>query len=116
MKIVDRKTFLSLPAGTLFYKYEPCNMRNFAIKGETLDRWDDFYYVPLDPPWLAETQSSPDYHTSLMEMDESGVEYAVDFEVEDRDSLYDADQLFAVLDTQDVRGLIARLSKCLPAG
>lgn len=35
MRIVDRKTFLAMPIGTVFSKYEPCVFGNLCIKGET---------------------------------------------------------------------------------
>lgn len=118
MRIVDRKTFLSLPAGTLFYKYQPCILSDFAIKDETIRQMSpgdagDYRYVPLDQIWV-ESPTTSDYHTPYLEMAEKDAEYPIDVECTARDGLFDEDQLFAVLDEQDVRTLIDRLTACLP--
>ncbi len=45
MKIVNRKTFLSLPKGILFSKFEPDVFREVEIKGGSLP--NDYFYQDI---------------------------------------------------------------------
>lgn len=108
MKIVDRKTFLSLRAGTVYSKYAPCWFQAFEIKEES---WtNDFisqsvtdalpYDLDIDKECkLAETQDVP-----------------MNFYCTMRDGCFDADQLFAVWSEADVKALIERLTEALADG
>jgi hypothetical protein len=116
MKIVDRKTFLSLPAGTLFSKYEPCVLDDLCIKGESRlpsgdndpgDFWEQQIAGAID------AVNSGDYSEKLFESQEHGTSIKFDFYCEGRDGLYDAAQLFAVWEPDDVRQLISRLQATL---
>ena len=110
MKIVDRKTFLSMPSETIFSKYHPCVFEELCIKGET---WGYDFLVQT----LADAIESSDSGEFVDVLDRSistGESISMDFESQGRDGLFDDDQLFAVWERDDVRGLIARLDRCLP--
>ena len=47
MKIVDLKTFLALPSGTIFCKHDNTQSRDICIKGETSDKDDKCTYSKL---------------------------------------------------------------------
>lgn len=109
MKIVDRKTFLALPAGTLFAKYTPCLFGSLEIKGESLT--NDFFAQELSAP----IKCAGDYEFSdiLYRAEADGCEVELDFCNEYRDGLYEKDQLFAVYSKEDVCLLISRLEATL---
>jgi hypothetical protein len=47
MKIVNLDTFITLPSGTLFAKYEPCVFGPLSVKYETLPESKDFFALDL---------------------------------------------------------------------
>jgi hypothetical protein len=113
MKIVDRKTFLAMPRGTVYAKYAPCYFEDLAIKEDT---WtDDFLYqaindaLAMEPGIDCASQMDDLAERSLA----TGSSIAMDFDCLGRDGLFDEDQLFAVWEPQDVRALIARLQRTL---
>ncbi len=101
MKIVNRKEFLSLPAGTLFAKYAPCCFESINIKGETLTSNDFLSSELFTFPMFGES-------CAMMELGES-----VDIETDClcRDGLFDDEQLFAVFENSDIEKLIAKLKE-----
>lgn len=98
MKIVDRSTFLALPEGTLFSKYEPRVFEELQIKGRSLPS-DDFMYTEI-----SDAGCPTNLEDTVFEMD---------FDTEARDGCSDQDQLFAVWDYRDVAMLIDKLRSCL---
>lgn len=107
MKIVDRATFLSLPPETVFAKYEPQIFGEMRIKGET---WGDDFLAQE----LVEAIACADFGELMDMLDrapETGESIPLDYECQSRDGMFDADQLFAVWEPQDVAALIARLSR-----
>jgi hypothetical protein len=108
VKIVDRKAFLAMPAGTVFAKYEPHMLGEVQIKGDTV-RGIDFFCVDL-------TSVEADHGGEWLEQIEragAGEDVPLDYDTESRDGLFDADQLFAVWSLDDVRALICRLERTL---
>lgn len=123
MRIVDRKTFLSLPAGTIFVKFpaQPSDGSfldlghdgEVAIKGETVGA--DFVVQPLFPLFDGDVDS--EMNVGRMEDMLKGIESPpLDYDYAGRDGLFDQDQLFAVWNRQDAEGLIARLQRALADG
>lgn len=110
MKIVDRKTFLSMPANTLFSKYEPCCFYMLSIKGEKAGD-NDFYTNTIADS--IDSSSSGDFIDILVEAQKTGCSIDMDFNTECRDGLYDDNQLFAVWEKEDIINLIKRLNECL---
>lgn len=104
MRIVDRATFLALPAGTVYAKWSPLEFGELAIKCGTCESGNDWVYQSLD---MLEGDSPLD---SLMDLD-AGKEVAVDMDYTSRDGLYTEDIRFAVWSPEDVQALILRLEK-----
>lgn len=111
MRIVDRQTFLRLPAGTVFSTYEPCVFGPLMIKGETI-RDVDF--------WSQQIADAIDHNDSeefVTLLDKATVDAAVDLEMDfdnpSRDGLYEDSQLYAVWSRYDVSLLIRRLHVAL---
>jgi hypothetical protein len=109
MKIVDRKTFLALPANTVFSKYEPCIFGDLCIKGDSFGEID-FFYQPISD--AIDCHDSGEFHDKLTAAQERGESVSVDLDCQSRDGLFDADQLFAVWEPADVATLITRLARC----
>lgn len=109
MKIVDRKTFLSMPENTLFSKYDPCWFNSMEIKGHTIGD-NDFF--------LQELTGSIAYNNAagreviLDRAAKTGCHVDMDFDSYGRDGMFD-DALFAVYEKEDIEALIERLKKCL---
>lgn len=115
MRIVDRQTFLGLPAGTVFAKYQPCAFDELQIKCDNAGS-SDFWALGL-APFFTTSGGSEGYFTELQAV-EAG-EPSPPFDYEDgefRDGLFDKEQLFAVFEAHDVDALIARLHKAKDCG
>ncbi len=109
MRIVNRTTFLSLPAGTLFSKYQPHCFDDLCIKGDTLG--SDFYVQQIND--AVDCHDSSEFGDILDTSERTGESFALDLECESRDGMFDEEQLFAVWDESDVRNLIERLNKAI---
>lgn len=105
MKIVDRKTFLAMPAGTVFCKFRPSLFGDICIKESTICDVDFFVQYLHD---AVECSDSEEFFQRC-DIAQRGVRVAMDFERGSRDGCYDKEQLFAVWDSKDVDALIARL-------
>lgn len=114
MRIVDRKTFLALPAGTVYAKYEPCVFEELEIK-DARRGTDDWYAQGLIPSFETD-KSSLDWADTLFRIAAGEQSPPFDFDRPTDDGCYDDDQLFAVFDRADVEGLIARLQRALAEG
>lgn len=110
MRIVDHKTFLSLPAGTVFSKYEPYAFDSLAIKGSSIGDID-FFVQEIET--AVDSDHSGDFYDKLDAAQTKGASLAMDFNCESRDGLFEPGQLFAVWEKADVEGLIARLQQCV---
>ena len=108
MRIVDRTTFLALPAGTVFAKYAPQYFDELAIKGETSG--PDFYVQQL-VPWFEGAEDDASYSEAINAIMNGQPSPPLDYHCEARDGLFDDDQLFAVFDELDLSALIARLQE-----
>lgn len=107
MRIVNYKQFLSLPAGTVFYKFEPNCFTEFAIKDDSL-HYGDFLYSPLTYP---ELEGDPRILDELVDNAEKSA--PAHYWILARDGMFDEGQLFAVLEPADVASLIVQLTKAL---
>ncbi len=112
MKIVNRAAFLALPAGTLFSKYQPCVFGDLCVKGETIGESVDFFYQTITDA----IDTGIYVETVLHHAEKDGSSLAMDFNCQDRDGMFDDDQLYAVWEREDVTGLITRLQTALQDG
>jgi hypothetical protein len=111
MKIVDCKTFLALPPGTVYAKYAPSYFEGLCIKGDTLPNGNDWFYQQIVDSIRA--SDSGEWGALLDESETTGRELVMDFNFEGRDGCFEDDQLFAVWSKEDVAQLIERLKRCL---
>jgi len=111
MKVVDRATFLAQPRGTLFCKVRACEVEPLRIKLDSLE--NDFIYRDL-------IELDADNSTAFADMtiaaclDKTRDELPLDWHVDmSRDGLFDADQMFAILDGDEGARLVNMLSAAL---
>ena len=109
MKIVDRKTFIAMPPGTVFSKYEPCVFGDLLIKGDSLP--NDFCYQQIAD--AIDCSGSGDYEDKLFLSQETGSSLEMDFDCQGRDGCFDEGQLFAVWERGDVKALILRFQQAV---
>lgn len=109
MKLVDRKTFMSMPAGTLFRKVpEPWIIEPLSIKGDTMGA--DFGYMELAQP---ETFSGEDFIAPLHDL-EVGGSRKLETDGYGRDGVFQDTDMFLVLDDDDRRALVEILIAATP--
>ena len=117
MRIVNRKTFLAMPEGTVFSKYDPSIIREPMVKAESIGSEGeliDFRYTSLTDEVDCSGSFERDGIMDLAEIE--GTPFALHFNTRCRDGEYDPDQLFAVWARDDVTGLIKRLQQALADG
>lgn len=114
MKVVDRKTFLSMPPGTLYAKFggvptveNTIDLGSLFIKESNRGSAD--WYATAIPEWPEhqDTDGLLDVCQRLI----AGADLPPDMESSTSDGLYDDGQLFAVLTESDVDALIERLHR-----
>jgi len=105
MKVLNRKEFLALPSGVLFSNFEPCYFQEIRVKLQTSG--NDFIYQDINS--AIKCDSSEEFNEKMFEATEKGTELEMDFECAGRDGMFDADQLFAVWNKDDVKSLIKLL-------
>lgn len=110
MRVVDKKTFLDMPEGTLYAKYStPWNFGELAIKVET---WtNDWWYTDI-LAWPKGCDGSNDLIDNIAKYEK---ESQFELESSSRDGLYEKEQLFAVYDQTDLAQLIDKLKTLIDA-
>lgn len=114
MKVVDRKTFLALPPGTVYAKFGhptelSIDMGPLCIKTDYRGS-TDWFALEL-PGWPAhhDDRELIDVFDRLM----GGEDLAPDLDTGTDDGLFDQDQMFAVLSENDIRALYNRFGRIL---
>lgn len=118
MRIVDRKTFLAMPEGTVFSIYDQSIIREPKVKTKSLGSGGelvDFCYTSLADE--VDCSGSFERRDGIMDLAErEGTPFSLSFNTQCRDGDFDPHQLFAVWDRDDVEGLISRLQIALTDG
>jgi len=107
MRIVDRKTFLTLPAGTIYCKGVQWAFDGICIKDDSME--NDWIY--LDPAW-------PSAHDSGEAIDllEKSLETGSSFACEDafgRDGCFDEENVFLISEKDDLKALRSHIDRAL---
>lgn len=108
MKIVNRKTFLSMPSGTVYCEYESmANWGELCVKRETIANGGDWYYAPLIGVDAIDTGELAD---TLRDMEEDDcIEVSNDPNIKQRDGMFDSEAMFLILDPKDIEGVVQAL-------
>lgn len=120
MRIVDRATFLAMPAGTIFAKMgkqmpgQPnLTYGDVAIKGDTIS---NDYVVQNLFTWFEGTTDTLSWMDTMFRMFEGEESATLDYDFSGRDGLFEQEQLFAVWSRDDARSLVNRLQKAFIDG
>lgn len=106
MKIINRKQFLEIPEGTIYSKFDPYIIDGLYIKNESLG--NDWYYQDLINS--IECNDSGEYTDKLFKArDDPKYELRQDYNVNQRDGLFNEEQLFLIYDKDDAMKLIITL-------
>lgn len=107
MKLLNKKEFLKLPEGTVYFEKvkaeNACYFGHLFIKGETLQP-DDYYEIDLISPDLSPNSHSEGYE--CFDKLNKGETLNIDFNYGGRNGLYDDTDMYYVLDKEDVKSLI----------
>jgi hypothetical protein len=109
MRIVDRKTFLTLPAGTVYAKIaEPIIIGGLSVKGDSIR---DIDWATLD---IANWQSndSGDWSDRYYQMAEGNISVPCD-DMYGRDGMFDAKDQFLIFEKGDLLVLRAIVDEAL---
>lgn len=107
MKIVNKKEFLKMPKGTVFFeRIDDVSMfvGNLRIKGESIGDVD-YFYTPINNPFFSEGETFDNYLAMF-----EGEEREVCFDTEVREGLYDDCLEYFVLDKSEVKAMIDALT------
>ena len=103
MRVVDRKTFMKLPAGTAFQKGKPWVWGGLCFKSDQMD--NDWLYQQTDG---IDAKDSGEMFAGLDEMLATGASYPIETALI-RDGCFDEDDLFLIYEVDD----IDQIQKCL---
>lgn len=109
MRVVDRKTFLTLPAGTIYCKGVQWAFDGLCIKDDSLG--NDWIY--LDMAWASAHDSG-----EAVDILEKSLETGSSFACEDafgRDGCFDDDAVFLIFETGDLLSLRSRIDDAIAA-
>jgi hypothetical protein len=107
MRVVNRKTFLTLPAGTIYCKGVQWAFDGLCIKDDSLE--NDWIY--LDPAWAAARDSGE--ATDLLE---KSLETGASFAGEDafgRDGCFDDKDVFLIFEADDLKALRVHIDRAI---
>ena len=112
MKIVDRKTFLSLPSGTIYARFRPDIFTGLEIKRETLYSPEDataldWFYTSLLDNVAGEKPEAVDDAIDAARM--KGASVPLDFDTLERDGGYDEEEMFGIYELDDILDLIGAI-------
>jgi len=106
MRVVDRKTFLTLPEGTAYQKGKPWVWNGLCFKQGNTPH-NDWIYTAIDD---VESHDSGEAVDRLEEMLETGKSYPIE-DATSRDGFYNDDDLFLIYEAGDLihlQGLIEK--------
>ena len=107
MRIVDYDTFVKLPIGTMYCETEPCVFGEIKIKDETINEGNDWFYQNFQNNIECENGFDESYNKLLEE------EVSLDFNITERDSMFDYNRKFAIYSQKDIQDMINKLQSIL---
>jgi hypothetical protein len=109
MKVVGRATFLRLPQGTVFVKLNACDVSELMLKRGSYP--NDFVYRSIVE---IESESSNIFCDMLIDACENHTRDTIPLDWDrdiHRDGLFEEDQMFGVLDKEELTNVITMLTE-----
>ena len=103
MRIVNLDQFLALPPGTIYFKYVPCMLTEMSVKRASLRETRDWFRTGIES--LVDGADSQAEVDAMLAM-EKGASVPARYDSYGRDSCYEPDQKFLVLDEADRKEMI----------
>lgn len=102
MRVVNRNTFLDLPAGTIYAKGKPMHFDTWEVKGETIRREDGSAvdWTSWDPAWPAAHDSGEAFAT-IEDSLANGSSFRSNGDY-GRDGRFDEDDIFLIFEGADL--------------
>jgi hypothetical protein len=110
MRVVNRKTFLALPAGTIYCKGVRWAFDSLSIKDDSLA--NDWFY--LDPAWPS-AQDCGEACELLGNSLETGSSFACEDAI-GRDGCFDEDAVFLIFEKDDLTTLRSYIDRAIDLG
>lgn len=110
MRIVDRKTLMTMPAGTIYQPYEPCIGGDLCVLGPSLEY--DFTYATLTAPGSVKATDTGEWTEKLAQA-EVGQSIQTEFDIYGREGLFNDAAQYLVWEATDLKGLIEVLRRGL---
>lgn len=107
MRVVDRKTFMALPAGTAFQKGKPWVWGGLCFKSEQID--GDWLYLQTDS---IDANDSGEMFARLDEMLAAGARFPIET-ASTRDGCFGDDDLFLIYEAADLMHLSALIETAI---
>lgn len=115
MKLYNKKDFLKLPEGTVYFDKPQIDghdclwVGSLHIKGESIKDFD-FFHSNINSPWFKNCADSND-QVDLWNKVFAGEDVDLDFDSYNRDGMYDDDDKYYVLNKSEVSELIRILTE-----
>jgi len=107
MKLINYNEFIKLPPGYIYSTYEDGFSGEPMVKKESIKDIDWFY---------SELTNNIDYDSDIFEAMkelESGKQLEFNFDIQQRDGMFDNNRRFIIYSNKDVQMFIAKLSESL---
>lgn len=113
MRIVDRKTFLAMPRGTIYHQMQgwTTDSGDMEIKHDTLDS-GDYQFASMTGVQIVDSARSDEWNDRMEQM-ENGASHPAAFDCIDHDGCYEDDQMYLIYERADVEALISKLQDSL---
>ena len=115
MKLYNKKDFLKLPEGTVYFDKPQIDghdclwVGSLHIKGESIKDFD-FFHSNINSPWFKNCDDSND-QVDLWNKVFAGEDVDLDFDSYNRDGMYDDDDQYYVLNKNEVKEIIKVLTE-----
>lgn len=115
MKLYNKKDFLKLPEGTVYFDKPQIDghdclwVGSLHIKGESIKDFD-FFHSNINSPWFKNSDDSND-QVDLWNKVFAGEDVDLDFDSYNRDGMYDDDDQYYVLNRNEVKEIIKVLTE-----
>ena len=107
MIIVNYDTFVQMPIGTVYCEYSDVVFGDLYIKGETINNGKDWFYREL----VGNPEFNSDIYTEACVPMKEGKHINPDYDISQRDGMFDYDRQFVVYSKEDIISLINTLKE-----